>query len=59
MSVNRSGCFDDFLDRKQTDAIKGLFFLLVFLRHSLKEVRSAGFSLKNVLDSFGYRLLAD
>lgn len=38
-SFKRSGFFDDFMERKQTDAIKGLFIWMVFLSHILLEIR--------------------
>jgi membrane-bound acyltransferase YfiQ involved in biofilm formation len=50
----RGGCFDDFLDRKQTDAVKGLFIWMVFLSHSLGELRTAGFMPDGFLDAAGF-----
>ena len=35
LKLSRKGYFDDFLDKAQTDAIKGLFVLMVFVRHCL------------------------
>lgn len=59
LSVKRSGFYDDFLGRKQTDAVKGLFIGMVFLSHALLDVASSGFTTSGVLDMAGYRLRAD
>lgn len=56
LRVNRSGFYEDYLDRKQTDSIKGLFILMVLLRHSMMVVREAGFNPLFALDTMGYRL---
>lgn len=56
LKVKSSGYYDDFLDRKQTDAIKGVFILLVLLRHSMIEIREAGFRPVCMLDTLGYRI---
>ena len=54
--INRKGLNSDYLDKKQTDSIKGLFILLVFLRHSISDVLSAGYHPANLLDSIGIRV---
>ena len=52
-SYNRNGIYSCFLDKQQTNTIKGLFILLVFISHSLIEIKSSGFSSANVLDVTG------
>lgn len=59
LSVKSSGFYDDFLDRKQTDAVKGLFIGMVFLSHALQEVASSGFTPSGALDVAGFRLRAE
>jgi len=44
--------FDDFLDRKQTDAIKGVFILFVFMRHILQYIKKSGFEFVSFDDKF-------
>lgn len=39
----KDACFEDFLDRSQTNAIKGVFILFVFLRHVLQYVQKSGY----------------
>ena len=39
----KDACFGDFLDRSQTNAIKGVFILFVFLRHVLQYVQKSGY----------------
>ena len=56
LSVKRSGFYDDFMERKQTDAIKGLFILMVFLSHAMLEVLASGFRPVDTVDLIGYRL---
>lgn len=58
LSVKRSGFYDDFLGRKQTDAVKGLFIGMVFLSHALLDVASSGFTPSAALDVVGFRLRA-
>lgn len=55
-SVKRSGFFDDSMDRKQTDAIKGFFIWMVFFSHILLEVRASGFRPDLAVDTIGYRI---
>lgn len=40
---DKGTCFENFLDRSQTNAIKGVFILLVFLRHVLQYVQKSGY----------------
>lgn len=49
IKISKNGYFDDFLEREQTNSIKGLFILFVFLRHSLQYVAKSGYA----FDSFG------
>lgn len=56
MRVNHVGFFEDFLEREQTDAIKGFFIMLVFLSHSMMEIREAGFNPVCAMDAVGYRI---
>ena len=56
LKVSREGYFDDFLDRGQTDAIKGFFVLMVLVRHCLAVIRDSGFNPETVIDSLGFRI---
>ena len=59
LSVKRSGYYEDFLDRKQTDAIKGLFIWMVFLSHAMLEVQASGFDPVRAIDFAGYRIRSE
>ena len=59
LSVKRAGFYDDFLERKQTDAIKGLFILMVFLSHVMLEVHASGFRPVSMVDVLGYRIRSE
>ena len=56
LRVKRSGYYDDFLSRKQTDAVKGLFILMVLLSHSILEVQATGTYPLATIDIRGYRI---
>ena len=55
-SINWDGLNPGYLDKKQTESIKGLFILLVFLRHSIADVMRAGYQSAGFLDSIGLRV---
>ena len=59
LKTKSSGFFDDFLERRQTDTVKGLFILLVFCRHALQVTYDAGFLPENGWDALGYGLCND
>ena len=59
LKLSRKGYFDDFLDKAQTDAIKGLFVLMVFVRHCLAVIRDTGFNPRTALDTLGFRINAE
>ena len=54
--INRKGLNPDYLEKKQTDSIKGIFILLVYLRHSIDEVLRAGFHPEGLWDIVGLRV---
>lgn len=56
LRVKRAGFYDDFLSRKQTDAVKGLFILMVLLSHSILEVKATGTYPLTAIDIPGYRI---
>lgn len=56
LRVKRAGFYDDFLGRKQTDAVKGLFILMVLLSHSILEVQATGTYPLATVDIIGYRI---
>ena len=58
-SINRDGLNSGYMDKKQTESIKGFFILLVFLRHSIADVMRAGYQSANLLDSIGLRVDAE
>lgn len=45
------GFHDDYLAKKKTDSIKGIFILLVFLSHSLRYVSKSGYPFAGLGDS--------
>ena len=59
ISINRVGLNPGFLDKKQTESIKGLFILLVFLHHSIVDVMRAGYQSTSFFDSIGLRVDAE
>lgn len=59
LKIQPSGFHEDFLDRVQTDAIKGIFILMVFIRHALMEVRASGFRPDSFWDVAGYGISAE
>lgn len=54
-----SGYFDGFLDKRQTDTIKGFFILMVFISHALLAVRSSGYSSLRCIDIIGFRIRSE
>lgn len=44
LSFNKGGYYNDYIDIKQTNAIKGIFIILVFIRHVLQYVYDSGYS---------------
>ena len=50
IQVCRNGFFPDYLEIKQSNAIKGVFILLVFLWHALTEIKYCGFSFERQVD---------
>ena len=51
IKIANNGYFSDFLEREQTNSIKGLFILFVFLRHSLQYVVRNGYRFNSFGDS--------
>ena len=43
IKIANNGYFSDFLEREQTNSIKGLFILFVFLRHVLPYIAKSGY----------------
>ena len=43
IKISRHGYFYDFLEREQTNSIKGIFIFFVFLRHILQYIRRSGY----------------
>lgn len=58
-SFNHNGIYSGFLDKKQTDTIKGLFILLVFLSHSLGMIKSSGCVFTCSIDITGMRVRSE
>ena len=52
IQVCKKGFFPDYLEKKQCNAIKGVFILLVFLWHALKDIKSCGFPFDRQIDWF-------
>lgn len=56
LSVKRSGFFKDFLDKKQTDAVKGVFIWMVFISHIQQEIIKSGCHFVRFVDCAGDRI---
>lgn len=52
LSFNKGGFYNDYIDIKQTNAIKGIFIILVFVRHVLQYVYDSGYSFSNYGDHY-------
>lgn len=50
VNVKRVGFYEDFLGREQTNSIKGIFILFVFIRHVLQYIESSGYEFISVGD---------
>ena len=50
IQVCRDGFFSDYLEKNQSNAIKGVFILLVFVFHSLTDIKNCGFSFEHQID---------
>lgn len=59
MKVSHSGFYEDFLGRRQTNAVKGLFIWMVFLSHALLNVSSSGFQPLSAFDVAGFNLRSE
>jgi hypothetical protein len=46
----RSGYFPDYIDRTQTNCIKGLFILVVFVRHINQYIAKSGYEYSGIFD---------
>lgn len=46
----RSGFYNDYLDKEQSSAIKGIFILVVFLRHIYPYIKNAGYTISSTPD---------
>lgn len=47
---NRNGFYEDYIGKNQCNAIKGIFILIVFLRHVVPYVVKAGYKMPTLLD---------
>ena len=59
LSIKSEGFYEDCLERKQTDAVKGLFIWMVFLSHAMLDVRASGFEPTSIWDISGFRFRAE
>lgn len=57
--VCKNGFFPDYMDKMQSNAIKGLFIMLVFLGHALISVRDCGFSFDHWIDDAAKRIYSE
>lgn len=55
----KQGYYSDNLGMDQSNAIKGLFILMVFISHSMLEVRDAGFGFVGEIDALGFRIRSE
>lgn len=49
--ISKNGYWDNFLEREQTNSIKGIFILLVFFRHALQYIAKNGYNFNQWGDS--------
>lgn len=58
--ISKKGAFyDDFLGKEQCNAVKGLFILMVFLSHSMLELRGSGYDFSSTIDQLGMRIRSE
>lgn len=57
--VQKQGFFSDFLDIEQTNAIKGVFILMVFISHCMLDIKKAGYEFVGGLDFFGMQIRSE
>lgn len=59
LKYNRQGFNSGFLAREQTDSIKGLFILMVFLSHGLLVIRDSGYEFSSFWDYTGMQVRSE
>ncbi|MBO7617628.1 MAG: acyltransferase family protein [Bacteroidales bacterium] len=52
----KNGFFPDYLGKEQSNAIKGVFILLVFLGHALIDLKHCGFSFDQKMDLYAWSI---
>lgn len=52
----KKGFWEDYIEKDQSNAIKGLFILLVFMRHILQRIKRSGFVFDRQIDLDAYLL---
>lgn len=50
VKVCKTGFFQDYIGKEQGNAVKGLFIMLVFMRHIMGDIKQCGFSFEVPLD---------
>lgn len=56
IDVNKNGFNEDYLSRTQCNGIKGIFIVVVFMRHVVPYVKKAGYDMQSILDMV-YKLI--
>lgn len=50
LRICRNGFFNDFLSKEQSNSIKGIFILFVFIRHILQYIHKSGYKFSSIPD---------
>lgn len=50
IKINKAGCFADYIEKEQCNAIKGIFIIVVFCRHIWPYMMKAGYTFSNIGD---------
>lgn len=56
LKYKQNGIHMDYIQRRQTDTIKGLFILMVFVGHCIVEIRNSGYGFISTIDRLGTRV---
>lgn len=56
VSVSKAGFYNDYIDKKQCDSIKGVFILVVFIRHIYPYIVESGYEMMSFFDSVGSKI---
>lgn len=56
IKINKEGFNEDYIEKGQCNAVKGIFIIVVFMRHVVPYVKKAGYDMQSMFDMF-YKLI--